>query len=415
MAERTRRGRRGNGEGALYFDKAKNLWYGRVTVDGTRRRTEGARSREEASGLLTNLLYQVSHGQTPPARQHTVAELFAQWFEQVVDRTTESPTQRQYRGAYTRYIEPAFGKRALSKVERLHVQQWANQLLDRGLSARTVRLTVTVLGMAYRQALDWNWAVVNPAAQIKLRVPKQADKRIEALEPTDVDKLLAAAAGRSMEHLLTVGLWTGMRKGELGGLRWSDIDQRRARVHVRQTLVWTNGQPWHFKDHTKNGTHRSFALLPIVARALEMQRARVARLREYAGELWTEHDLAFPSEVGTPIHPGNINHETNRLEKLAGVDHHRVHDWRHTAATMMLAAGIADRVVMEICGWKDRTMVDRYQHVQDEHLDEAAELMMARYPEAAAGSGVVQFPVRSKFAGRPHSRRKGARLETGTQ
>jgi site-specific recombinase XerD len=136
----------------------------------------------------------------------------------------------------------------------------------------------------------------------------------------------------------------------------------------------------------------------------------VTELREAAGDLWTEYDLVFPNEIGGPIHPANVNHELAKLEKLADIDHHRVHDWRHTAATKMLTAGVADRIVMEVCGWSDRTMLDRYQHVSDEHLDEFVELMVARYPSARA-TGVLQLPVRSKFAGRPHSRRKGERLE----
>jgi hypothetical protein len=76
----------------------------------------------------------------------------------------------------------------------------------------------------------------------------------------------------------------------------------------------------------------------------------------------------------------------------------------------MLTAGVADRIVMEVCGWSDRTMLDRYQHVTDEHLDEFVELMDARHPGARA-TNVLSLPVRSKYAGRPHSRRKGARLD----
>ena len=88
----------------------------------------------------------------------------------------------------------------------------------------------------------------------------------------------------------------------------------------------------------------------MVAEALQKQNARVAELRQNAGDLWTEYDLVFPSEIGTPIHPSNVNHELARLERLAGVEHHRVHDWRHTAATKMLSAGVPDRIVMEVCG-----------------------------------------------------------------
>jgi integrase len=262
--------------------------------------------------------------------------------------------------------------------------------------------------MALGAAVDWGWIAANVAQRISIK--KDDDPiDIDGLTDEESDRLLEAATGRGMEHLLTVGVWTGLRKGELLGLRWQDVGQHR--INVRQTLVWRSAQPWAFKPRPKTRAgRRSLPLLPVVAEALEQQNARVAELRQNAADLWTEYDLVFPNEIGTPIHPANVNHELARLEKIADIEHHRVHDWRHTAATKMLSAGVPDRIVMEVCGWSDRTMLDRYQHVSDEHLDEFIELMVERHPGARA-TGVLQLPVRSKFAGRPHSRRKGARLD----
>ncbi len=407
---RERRGRRGNGEGSITFDKSKGLWYGRLSVDGSARKTTGTRTREEAVGLLGDLLHQVRHGQAPPSTHHTIAELGTRWLEEIVKRNNDPATYQSYESNWRVHVLPQFGRQRLNKVDRLAVQKWVNAKLDTGLSPRTVRAMTTVLSMAYNQGQDWGWCLHNPASRIKIKGAKST-KEITGVTEADVDQLLTAAEGRSMQNLLTVGLWTGMRKGELGGLRWQDVDFKGGRIHVRQTLVWRSGTPWYFKDGAKTRAgRRSFALLPVVAEALTEQARRVAELRENALEMWTEYDLVFPSEVGTPIHPDNISREQAKLERIAGVDHQRVHDWRHTAATKMRAAGVDDRLVMEVLGWSDRTMLDRYQHVEDGHLDEVVDLMVARYPQAA-GTGLAQLPTRSKFAGRPHSRLKGARLD----
>jgi integrase len=409
--ERQPHGRRGNGEGSAFYDTAKGLWYGQWTrPDGTRGKTRGKGSEELALLAARDLEYEERNGLRPRDQNHqrTLADAIDAWVE-----TIASQKEASTRGEYVRVanaFKKALGRTSLEDLSRLDVQRYANAQ-RKTLRHGTVRKHITILQMILRAAVDWGWIGTNAAERISIKADEDPIN-IDGLSDDESDRLLAAAVGRGMEHLLTFGVWTGLRKGEFLGLRWQDVDLPRGRIQIRQTLVWRSGQPWTFKPRPKTRAgRRSFSLLPIVAEALEHQRARVAELRDHAADLWTDHDLVFPSEIGTPIHPANVNHELARLEKLAGVDHHRVHDWRHTAATKMLSAGVPDRIVMEVCGWSDRSMLDRYQHVTDEHLDEYVDLMVAHYP-AAAGTGILKLPVRSKFAGRPHSRRKGARLES---
>lgn len=409
MPERSQRGRRGNGEGSAYFDQRRSLWYGRYSrADGTRGITRGKATEEEARLAARDLEYEERNGLRPRDQNHrrTVADALDAWVETIASQK-ELSTRLEYEHA-ARSLSASLGRISLEDLGRLDVQRHANTL-RKTLRAGTVRKRITVLQMALGAAVDWGWISTNVAQRISIR--KDDDPiDIDGLSDDESDRLLEAALGRSMEFLLTVGLWTGLRKGELLGLRWQDLDLHRGRLDVRQTLVWRSGQPWTFKARPKTRAgRRSFSLLPVVAEALEQQAARVQELHDQAGDLWTEYDLVFPNEIGTPIHPANVNHELARLEKIAGVEHHRIHDLRHTAATKMLTAGVPDRVVMEVCGWSDRSMLDRYQHVSDEHLDEFVERMVAHFPGAQA-TGVLRLPVRSKYAGRPHSRRKGARL-----
>jgi integrase len=410
--DRRTRGRRGNGEGNAFYDKGKGLWYGRWTrPDGTRGKTRGKVTEEEALLAARDLEYEERHGLRPRDQNHrrSVADVLDAWSETIASQKETSTRLEYERAAAT--LGKAFGRTSLEDLNRLDVQRHANTL-RKTLRHGTVRKRITVLQMALGAAVDWGWIGNNVAQRISIK--KDEDPiDIDGLTDDESNRLLEAATGRSMEHLLAVGMWTGMRKGELLGLRWQDVGHQR--IQVRQTLVWRSGQPWAFKPRPKTRAgRRSLPLLPVVAEALAKQNARVVDLKAAPGDLWTDCDLVFPNEIGTPIHPANVNHELTKLEQLAGVEHHRVHDWRHTAATKMLTAGVPDRVVMEVCGWSDRTMLDRYQHVSDEHLDEFVELMVERHPGARA-TGVLQLPVRSKYAGRPHSRRKGARLETAAQ
>jgi integrase len=376
-------------------------------ADGTRRKTRGFPSEAEALQKARDLEYEERHGIRPRDQNHkrTVADALDAWVETIASQK-ETSTRLEYERVGAALAKD-FQRTSLEDLSKLDVQRYANRL-RKTLRHGTVRKHITILQMALGAAVDWGWIGANVAQKISIKLDDDPID-IDGLTDAESDRLLTAARGRSMEHLLTVGVWTGFRKGELLGLRWQDVGEYR--LDVRQTLVWRSGQPWAFKPRPKTRAgRRSFPLLPAVAEALDKQNARVAELKAQADDLWTEYDLVFPNEIGGPIHPANVNHELARLEKLSGVEHHRVHDWRHTAATKMLSAGVPDRIVMEVCGWSDRTMLDRYQHVTDAHLDEFVELMLAHHPGAHA-TGVLSLPVRSKFAGRPHSRRKGARLD----
>jgi len=127
------------------------------------------------------------------------------------------------------------------------VQRHANTL-RKTLRHGTVRKRITVLQMALAAAVDWGWIGANAAQRISIKKDENPID-IDGLSDDESDRLLDAAAGRGLEHLLTVGVWTGLRKGELLGLRWQDAGHQR--LNVRQTLVWRSGQPWSFKARPK--------------------------------------------------------------------------------------------------------------------------------------------------------------------
>jgi integrase len=411
-----RRTRRENGDCTAYFNKRREVWYGQWSrPDGSRGTTPGKPTENDALRAARDLKFQEQHGLRSRQQNHRrmVAEALKAWADEI-GSLTEATTYNDYLCHVAKLTED-FKCIHLDDLDKQHCQHYANSL-RKTLRYGTVRKRMTVLSMALNTAVDWGWIRANPAQG--LRIKKDDDPTdVDGLTNAESDSLLEAAAGRSMEWLLTVGLWTGLRKGELLGLRWRDVAVQQ--LHIRQTLVWRSGcpdpktgKPWFFKPRPKTRAgRRNLPILPVVAEALQRQRDRVAGLRERACELWTDYDLVFPNEIGGPIEPTTVNREIGKLEAIAKVEHHRIHDWRHTAATKMRTAGVPDGIVMDVCGRTDRAMLGRRQHMTDEDAEEVIKRMVARYPKAAGdGRPVELHATRSKYAGRPHSRRKGARL-----
>ena len=266
MAEqRAQRGRRGNGEGSAYFDKSKQLYYGMYSrADGTRGKTRGFDTETAALQKARDLEYEERNGLRPRDQNHqrSLADAIDAWVE-----TIASQKETSTRGEYVRVansFKGPFGRVSLEDLSRLDVQRYANAQ-RKTLRHGTVRKHITILQMVLRASVDWGWINTNVAERISIKADEDPID-IDGLTDDESDRLLAAAGGRGMEHLVSVGVWTGLRKGELPGLRWQDVGQDR--LNVRQTLVWRSGQPWTFKQRPKTRAgRRSFPLLPVVAEA----------------------------------------------------------------------------------------------------------------------------------------------------
>jgi site-specific recombinase XerD len=162
-----------------------------------------------------------------------------------------------------------------------------------------------------------------------------------------------------------------------------DLDARRATI--RYALERLRGQPWRFTEPKSDSGRRVIPLTTPAIRALQAQAARLLDMRANTHDAWQEFDLVFPSTVGTPLDGTNVYHAFNRLLKQAGLpETYRVHDLRHSTATHLLAAGVDPRIVMNIMGWSQISMLKRYQHVLPEMLDDAARRLETVLPSARA-------------------------------
>jgi integrase len=250
---------------------------------------------------------------------------------------------------------------------------------------RTIR---TALGEAVRRG----HLARNPAALAK--PPRLSDEEVEPYSVAEVKRILAAAARGRNSARWAVALALGLRQGEALGLKWPDLDLDAGRLIVRRSRQrprWEHGcggtcgkdrggycpQRVATRSDTadtksRNG-RRAIGLPAELAALLQQHRAEQDREREAAGQLWEDGDWVFASPTGRPLHPRTDYTNWKSLLVAAGVREARLHDARHTAATVLLVLGVPHRAVMGLMGWATGDMAKRYQHLTDEVRADIAE------------------------------------------
>jgi integrase len=265
-----------------------------------------------------------------------------------------------------RYVRPNLGERVLAAMRPLDLQMAYQQMMERGLSARTIRYTHVVLRSAMRQALQWRLLLENPADGLK--VPQQPRNEMQALTAEQARTLLNIALTTSYGPVVAVALTTGMRPSEYLGLKWQDIDWGRQTISVVRSIRRLNGR-WCFSN-----TKRARSRHPI-----RLQSWIVALLRELRTETSATSscpeavDLVFRTPSGGPINADILAKRFKSILKRAGLPRLRLYDLRHTAATIALAVGVSPKVVSEQLGHASTAFtLDTYAHVLPHMQDEAA-------------------------------------------
>lgn len=217
-------------------------------------------------------------------------------------------------------------------------------------SARQIQFVHAVLRNALQHAMREELVSRNVAKLV--RIPSPRYKVGKGLSVDQVRKILAAAAGHRLHALYVVAATMGLRRGELVGLRWSDLDLDEGTLRVQQTVQRVAGQ-LHVQDAK---TEDSEAVLPLPEvtwlTLLEHQERQQAE-RAALAEVWEDHDLVFPSERGTPMEPTNLSRSFARLRETAGLPGVRLHDLRHTVVSLLMELGVPPHVVQAIARHAD--------------------------------------------------------------
>lgn len=340
--------------------------------DGSRaQRSETCRTRKEAEALLARRLHEIQTGGWVEPTQETVGAFMRRWIESRRGIYRDG-TVYDYGRQIERAIVPTIGAVRLTALTATAVQGMMDRLLATGLAPSSVRLVHTVLHMGLAQAVRWRLVPRNVAGDAS--PPKAVPVRRVTWTAEEARRFLEATAGDSYGVLWRLALDSGMRIGELLALRWADVDLERGVVAVRRTVARAAGGGWTVSETTKSSRGRSIALAGSTVAALRRQRTGQLERRLALGPLWRDEGVVFDSGLGGRPGQTTVRDALKRAIAKAEVPDLRLHDLRHTCATLLLAQGVHPKVVQERLGHASIAItLDRYSHVTMDMQGEAAD------------------------------------------
>ena len=296
------------------------------------------------------------------------AFLVDEWLPAVRPPRVRPSTWASYRMAVERHIVPALGGVLLQGLTPAHLTAFYRALLDDGrrdgrggLAPKSVRNIHGVLHAALRDAMRWGYVPRNVAALADL--PKGMTPELHVWSPEQLRAFLEHIRGDPLYAAWLLLATTGMRRGEVAGLRWSDVDLKASRVSPRRPRVVVNYEVVVSEPKTSKG-RRSLALDPATVAALREHRAKQLEQRLAVGPRWQDSGLVFTWPDGRPIHPERFTRWFEQHARAAGLPKIRLHDVRHSYATAALAAGVPAKVVSERLGHANIAItMDTYSHV----------------------------------------------------
>lgn len=369
--------RRGRGEGSVY-QQADGRWAARLDlgyVDGKRRRPVFyGKTKREALAKLRAAQAQHAQGLPVTSDRQTVAQYLDQWLK-ATEPTVRPKTYSGYESIVRVRVVPHIGRRRLAKLTALDVQRLYADLEATGLSKRSIHHTHRVLKRALKQAVLWDLIGRNPCDGATPPRPDRA--RMQPLTQAQANQFLEATRDHRHAALYVLALTTGMRQGELLGLRWDAIDLEGGRLQVRQTLQRQRDKGLVFSEPKTARSRRTIMLSQRAVAALrEHRRQNEQRLK--LGSEWDDQNLVFANPTGGPLDPSWQTAVFKEALKDAGLPDVRFHDWRHTAATLLLAADTHPKVVSELLGHATITLtLDTYSHLIPAMHEQAATTMDA--------------------------------------
>ncbi len=360
---KARRGgrRRARGEGSI-LQRGDGRWVARVTLPDGKRREFYGKTQAEVRAKLIAARADVQAGLPLPSARLTVGAWLSEWLATVAHGSVRASTFRTYEGYVKNRVQghPA-ARLPLARVSPSDLDRLFADLRAAGLSPRTIEQIRAIIRCAFNVALKRGLVGRNVAT---LTAPPRVErKEAPALSPEGARRLLDGLASAARYPLYAVALATGLRLGEVLGLRWQDVDLDGGVLHVRQA-VQRLGQQTAFVPPKTHRSRRQISLPGSTIALLKEHRTRQIEQRLAAGPAWEEYRLVFTNGLGGPLVPATITKGFQADLRRAGLPAMRFHDLRHGTASLLLAQGVSPRVVMERLGHSTITLtLGTYSHV----------------------------------------------------
>jgi integrase len=340
------------------------------------------KSSKEVKAKLKELLKRQAEGTFVEPHKTTLGEWLGRWLEQYMKAKLKRGTFESYNTLVTAHIKPAVGNIQLIKLQANMLQKFYNDMLssgrkkptkdgEKGLSTRYVRYMHTVIREALQQAVKENLLARNPADATE--PPTVKTKEMRPLSEQEMEKFLESASDDRLFPAYVLAVATGLRRGELLGLCWDCVDLNAGTVTVRRQLLSLKGGPV-LEETTKTKSGRRCVTIPDnVVKMLRSHKTQQDRQKNwFAGGAYEDNNLVFCKEDGTMLDPAEFTKRFQKRLYEAGLPRVRLHDLRHTHASLLLARGVHPKIVQERLGHSTITMtLDLYSHLAP-GLQEAA-------------------------------------------
>jgi integrase len=321
----------------------------------------------------------------------TFGQLLDRWLEECERMDLSPTTMRTYRAQVKQTVRPRLGKVILTRLTPKHLDDLYRQLKEEGRSPKTIRNHHAIISSALHQGVRWEWVRENVAN--KAKPPRVSQRRIKAPSVEAVRSVIEAAEDRDprLAPLLMLAALTGMRRGELCALRWSDADLERAELDVSRSVVVVPGGL--AEKSTKTDRFRTVALDEVAIALLIRHRSKVDEWARQAETTVGNDAFIFSHAVdgSKPFRPDNVTGFFTRVRDSLGLHEVRLHDLRHFTATQLIGAGVDVRTVAGRLGHSDPSVTLRvYSHALEERERAAAEIMGRVLMPTPAATGELE-------------------------
>lgn len=369
--------KRGNGEGSV-CRRPDGRWQGSITIgrdDRGRliRKYFYGKTRKETSEKLNRAIEELRDNRfINKSDNPTVEQWCHEWLWSYKRNSVKQKTFDQYETILRTHIIPDLGDIRLADLKTMHIQRIINKMHDSGLSHRTIEVMKIVMHAALKQAQRNKLVSENVCENVVL--PRKQPKHIRVLNEDEQTKLIAALKDNYIGRGLLFALYTGMRRGEVLALKWSDYDKNEKIISITKALS-------RVRTYNKDGnktmltvttpkTDTSIRTVPLIDKAVELlaeHKRKQERYMELVGDYYTDNDLIFSSSRGDYLDPGNFNRKLNKTVKKIGIPRISPHVLRHSFATRGLEAEVSLKAMQELLGHSSITVTgDIYTHILKE-------------------------------------------------
>jgi len=370
---------RGNGEGTI-CKRGDDSWCAAITVgvnpDSGKpiRKYFYGKTRPEVAKKLTKALNDLENGVLNIGKDLTFGQWLDVWFKDYAKPNVRAITWSKYEMLIKLHIKPDLEKIQLSKLKPNNIQQLYNNKLKKGrvdkkggLSRRSVELIHVIIHSSLKQAIKENLIIRNVSDSTKL--PSKVKKEVKILSQEDQDKFIAELLKEKLGMAFLLDIFTGLRRGELLGLKWEDVDFNEKQITIKRSLQRVKkdggGTELKFEELKTDKSYRTIPIPQVIFDDLIKYQEKQQYEKEIAKKVYeNKYNLIFCSSVGTPIEPRNFNRLFDKILKNAKINHINLHALRHTYATRLFEMNEHPKTVQELLGHaKVGTTIDTYTHV----------------------------------------------------